>query len=129
MPKGLGKFPGRIRSMMTLRTDRIGPQGLAVFCWCAGLLFLVAGCQTPPGQLSGCNCHSSGVSRKRVLAKQLLCDTAEEVSHHPLRAGRTLLADQAGWFGSVSRGVFGKRLAMRLHGAPPPLSSCPAIGQ
>ncbi len=91
------------------------------------LLLLAAGCQTPPGQLNGCKPDTYNPSRNRVLVRQILCDTAEEIGHHPLRAGRTLLADQAALFGSIGRGLFGKRLAMRLHGTPPQLSTCPAV--
>ncbi|HWG41877.1 MAG TPA: hypothetical protein VN688_03755, partial [Gemmataceae bacterium] len=114
--------------MTTHRTGRAARHGFGSRCgWKAALLLLVAGCQTSPGQLGGCKPNTYHTSRKRVLARQLLADTAEEIGHHPLRAGRTVLADQAGLFGSMGRGLFGKRLAMRLHGAPPPLSTCPAV--
>ena len=114
--------------MATHRTGRATRHGFGSHC-CGtfALVLLAAGCQTSPGQLSGCNPDTYNASRKRVLARQLLCDTVEEIGHHPLRAGRTLLADEAGLFGSLGRGLFGKRLAMRLHGAPcsPPVCRPP----
>lgn len=86
------------------------------------LLLLMSGCQTPPAQLSGCTPGTVNANRDCVLIRQILADTGEEIVHHPLQAGRTVLADQAAWFGSVGRGIFGKRIGMRLHGAP---SCCP----
>jgi cardiolipin synthase len=80
-------------------------------------LLLAAGCQTPPAEPGGCTTHSSTSNRYGLLTRQVLGDTAEEIAHHPLRAGRIVVADQASWFGSISRGILGKRLAMRLHGA------------
>jgi cardiolipin synthase len=88
-------------------------------------LLLVAGCQTSPGQLSGCCADTANAHRKIVLARQLLCDTGDEIAHHPLRAGCTVLHDQAAWFGALGRGIFGKRIGMHLHGAPP-VCSCSA---
>lgn len=92
----------------------------------AVLLLVLSGCQTPPAQPSGCTPATANISRERTLLRQILCDTGEEIVHHPLRAGRTVLADQAAWFGSAGRGLFGKRIGMHLHGAPPPL--CPCAG-
>jgi phosphatidylserine/phosphatidylglycerophosphate/cardiolipin synthase-like enzyme len=127
MPNGFGGFPGKVGSMMTHRTGCAARHRFGRHGWKAALLLFAAGCQTSPGQLGGCTPDTYNLSRNRMLVRQLLCDTAEEIGHHPLRAGRTVLADQAGLFGSLGRGLFGKRLAMRLHGAPPPLSPCPAV--
>jgi cardiolipin synthase len=82
------------------------------------MLLLVLGCQTPPAKPGGCTPRSFTAKRSHVLVQQVLCDTAEEIVHHPLRAGRTVLADEAGWLGSSCRSLLGKRLAMRLHGTP-----------
>jgi hypothetical protein len=90
----------------------------------AVLLLLMCSCQTPPAELSGCTPRSANSGRSRVLMRQILCDTGEEIVHHPLRAGRIVFADQVAWFGSVSRGIFGKRLSMRSHGAPSHLCFC-----
>jgi cardiolipin synthase len=77
-----------------------------------------------PAKPSGCTPGTVNANRYRMLARQILCDSGEEIVHHPLRAGRTVLADQAAWFGSAGRGLFGKRICMRLHGTPPPLGPC-----
>ena len=55
-------------------------------------LLLSAGCQTQPAtirRLHAANLHGEALT---TLAKQILCDTGEEIVHHPLRAGRTVLA-------------------------------------
>ncbi len=85
------------------------------------VLLFTSGCQTPPTPPAGCTTRTADANRYRILARQVLCDTGEEFAHHPLRAGRTVLADQAAWVSSASRGIFCKRLGMRLHGTPPPL--------
>ena len=90
----------------------------------AALLVLICGCQISPAGPSGCTPATANTDRHRVLVRQILCDTGTGIVHHPLRAGRTFLADQAAWIGSASRGLFGKRIGMCLHGAPPPLGSC-----
>lgn len=92
----------------------------------APLLLLAAGCQAPPAELSGCTSRTHSANRYGALTRQVLCDTAAEIAYHPLRAGRTVVADEVGWLGSAGRGIFGKRLAMSLHGAPPSLPSCSA---
>jgi cardiolipin synthase len=92
----------------------------------AALLLLlpsISACQTPPAQPSGCTPATVNAPRHRALTRQILCDTGAEIVHHPLRAGRTMLAGEAAWFCSAGRGIFGKRLGMCLHGMPPPL--CP----
>lgn len=86
---------------------------------------LLSGCQMPPAGPSGCTPATANTNRDCALARQILCDTGQEIIHHPLRAGRTLLADDAAWLGSAARGIFGKRIGMRLHGTPPPLCSYP----
>ncbi|HTU20609.1 MAG TPA: phosphatidylserine/phosphatidylglycerophosphate/cardiolipin synthase family protein [Gemmataceae bacterium] len=92
--------------------------------WLPAALLLLSGCQVSPAKPSGCTPATADAKRSHVLARQILCDTGAEIVHHPLRAGRTVLADQAAWLGSASRGIFGKRLGMRLH-AVPPLCPCP----
>ncbi len=92
----------------------------------AALLLLISGCQISPAHPSGCTPATANAGRNCALTRQILSDTGAEIVAHPLRAGRTLLADEAAWFGSAGRGIFGKRLGMRLHGLPPPL--CPCAG-
>ena len=92
--------------------------------WLAALLLLAAGCQAPPAEVGGCTPRSHTANRYGVLTRQVLCDTAEEIAYHPLRAGRIVVADEVGWFDSIGRGILGKRLAMRLHGASPSLPDC-----
>jgi phosphatidylserine/phosphatidylglycerophosphate/cardiolipin synthase-like enzyme len=92
--------------------------------WTVVCLFLVAGCQTSPGRPAGCTKATDNLKPSSALVRQVLCDTGEEITHHPLRAGRTALADQADWFASVGRGIFGKRIGMCLHGSPPPITCC-----
>jgi cardiolipin synthase len=84
----------------------------------AAVLLLVSGCQTSPAQPSGCTPATANLHRYRALTRQILCDTGTEIVHHPLRASRTVLEGEAAWFCSVGRGIFGKRLGMRLHGRP-----------
>jgi cardiolipin synthase len=109
---------GRNRSMTKHRTGRQGQRGLGRHCWWLAGLALLAAVPTSPGQVGGCTPRDACASRYRVLTRQVLRDTAGEITHHPLRAGAIVLHDSAGWFGSVGRGLFGKRIAMRLHGAP-----------
>ena len=92
--------------------------------WMPAVLLLLGGCQMSPARPSGCTPATADARRSRVLVRQILCDTGAEIVHHPLRAGRTVLADQAAWFGAAGRGIFGKRIGMRLHGTPP-LCPCP----
>lgn len=113
--------------MTTHRTARAGQRdGGRHGGWLAGLALLI-GCSSSLGQVGGCTPHDADASRYRVLTRQVLGDTASEITHHPLRASATVLHDQAGRLASLGRGLFGKRLAMRLHGAPdmPPICQAP----
>lgn len=92
--------------------------------WLPAALLLLSSCQMLPVKPSGCTSATADAKRSRVLVRQVLCDTGAEIVHHPLRTGRMVLADQAAWFGSASRGIFGKRIGMRLHGVPP-ICPCP----
>jgi cardiolipin synthase len=110
---------------MTTRTKgRHKRRLVARSCWLPAalllLLPLICGCQISPAQPSGCTQATANAPRYRALTRQILCDTGAEIVHHPLRAGRTMLAGEAAWFCSVGRGIFGKRLGMCLHGVPPP---------
>lgn len=100
------------------KRHRLGPSLFLL----PALLMLVAGCQVPPAEVGGCTPRSHTANRYGVLTRQVLCDTAEEIAYHPLRAGRTVAADGVGWFASAGRGIVGKRLAMHLHGAPSSVS-------
>lgn len=108
--------------MTTQKRDRDERYLVVRSLWLPAALLLLGGCQLSPAGPSGCTAATADTSRARVLMRQILCDTGAEIVSHPLRAGRTVLADQAAWFGSAGRGIFGKRLGMRWHGAPPP---CP----
>jgi cardiolipin synthase len=113
--------------MTTHRTDRAGQrEGTRHGGWLAGLALLI-GCSSSFAQVGGCTPHDADAGRYRVLTRQVLGDTAVEITHHPLRASATVLHDQAGWLASLGRGLFGKRLAMHLHGAPamPPVCQAP----
>ncbi len=90
----------------------------------AVMLLALSGCQSAPAPPSGCTPATASLHRYRALTRQLLCDTGAEVVHHPLRAGRTMLAGEAAWLCSTGRGIFGKRLGLCLHGLPPPLCPC-----
>ncbi len=109
---------------MTMHPRRPFLGGLVRPFWLLAVVLYTSGCQTPPTPPAGCTSRTVDANRFRILARQALCDSGEEVAHHPLRAGRTVLADQAAWISSASRGIFCKRLGMRLHGTPPPLSGC-----
>jgi cardiolipin synthase len=101
-----------------------GEKALRSGWWQAGLLLLLAGCQTSPASVGGCDPKTANASRPHLLVKQLLRDTGEELVHQSLRAMVTVIHDQAGWVDSIGRGVFGKRIGMHLHGAPPPITDC-----
>ncbi|HEY7330133.1 MAG TPA: phosphatidylserine/phosphatidylglycerophosphate/cardiolipin synthase family protein [Gemmataceae bacterium] len=83
------------------------------------LLLSISGCQLSPAQPSGCAPATANAPRNRVLTRQILSDTGAEIAQHPLRASRTMLAGEAAWFSSAVRGIFGKRIGMRLHHVPP----------
>ena len=104
-------------------TTQINGRAAWRYCVLLGTLLLACGCQTAPGQLAGCCGHTANANPKSVLAQQILCDTGEEIAHHPLRVGRIVLHDQAAWFGALGRGIFGKRIGMHLHGVPPVLET------
>jgi cardiolipin synthase len=110
--------------MTTHQTKGRVQLGAKLYAACAILFLLLSGCQTSPAQLSGCTAATADAKRSRVLKRQILCDTGAEILHHPLRAGRTMLAADVAWLGSAGRGLFCKRIGMCLHGTPPPLSSC-----
>jgi cardiolipin synthase len=59
-----------------------------------------------------------------LLTKQILADSGVELTHHPLRAARTLAADSVNLFEGAGHDLFAKRLALRLLGPPPELASC-----
>ncbi len=114
-----------MRTMTTPRKGRHERYLVARYRWVpVALLVLISGCQIPPAQPSGCTPATANAPRHRVLMRQLLCDTGAEIAHHPLRAGRMMLAGEAAWLCSAGRGIFGKRLGMCLHGTPPPLCPC-----
>jgi phosphatidylserine/phosphatidylglycerophosphate/cardiolipin synthase-like enzyme len=111
--------------MTTPSKGRHEPRLVARLCGLpAALLLFVSGCQISPAHPSGCTPATANVGRNGALTGQILRDTGAEIVSHPLRAGRVFLADEAAWIGSAGRGIFGKRIGMRLHGLPPPLCPC-----
>jgi cardiolipin synthase len=99
------------------RPDLLPPLGI-------GLLML-ASCHAPPAPVGGCK--PGGLSNpSAVVAEQLLADTAVATATRPVRTTRTVFHDQAAWLRAAGHGLFGKRLAMRLHGRPGPLTECEA---
>ncbi len=90
---------------------------LFVTCW----LVAIAGCQAPAGRIAGCDPRTAQTPRLLVDVRQVLCDSALETTHHPLRTGLVLARDPVDCLDSGLRGIFGKRLLMRLLGPPLPL--------
>src|SRR5205823_13517467 len=82
--------------------------------------------RTPAASLTACDAADGRARRQAVLAGQILCDTVSEMAHHPLRGARLLLSDPVYFLGVAGRGLFGKRLALRLLGPPGPVAGCGA---
>lgn len=86
------------------------------------LLGVLPGCRTPPAYVfcnqPGERCASPGA----VLTRQIVSDTAVELTYRPLHSSESLLAESGHYLGAAFDEFFGKRLAMRLLGPPCPLS-------
>jgi cardiolipin synthase A/B len=94
----------------------------------ACLLLAIHGCQTPPARLAGCDSHAPAAPRRLVYLRQLLAESAQEASHHPLRSGQALACASVDRVDTVERGLVGKRLIMRCMGTPVLLPPCgPAL--
>src|SRR5438094_5290078 len=81
-------------------------------------LLALAGCRAPAGRFSAADSASRLPFCSLVFARQIVQDSAVEMTYHPLRGGLTLVAEPAGHLWSVGRGAVGKRLLMPLRGAP-----------
>src|SRR5207248_34384 len=93
--------------------------------WVGGLLLAaLAGCQTPAAPLTACDAADGRARRQALLAGHILCDSVSEMACHPLRGTRLLLSDPVCFLGAAGRGLFGKRLALRLLGPPGPVAGC-----
>jgi cardiolipin synthase len=59
-----------------------------------------------------------------VFVRQTLADSAREMVQHPLQSGQALARASVDTLDTVGRGVFGKRLFLRLLGTPTELPPC-----
>src|SRR5262249_19003139 len=87
------------------------------------LLGLLAGCHTPAAPFTadpGCPVPPRSV----VLAEQFVDDTARDLVCRPLGFGRDLVCETAQRLAAAGQGLACKRLALCLHGPPPPLPPC-----
>jgi cardiolipin synthase len=90
----------------------------------ACLFVAIHGCQTFPARLAGCDPRTADAPRRLVYLEQVLADSAKEVAHHPLQSGQALARASVDHIDTVTRGLVGKRLLMRLTGTPVPLPDC-----
>src|SRR5207249_10238006 len=90
---------------------RVGPR-----C----VLALVTGCRgaaTPYSSESG-----TGSTRSTVLARQVMEDSAREITNRPLRSGWHFLSETSDHIGALAAGEFGKRVVLPLRGTPEALA-------
>jgi cardiolipin synthase len=80
----------------------------------------LAGCQT---SFRAALPEASERRASTVLTRQIVCDSSAALAHRPLHSAGELLYECAEHLCATTQGGIGKRLLMRLHGAPPPL--CP----
>jgi cardiolipin synthase len=107
-------------------TGGCGRTTLTAVRRCAGRCFLAAlvGCRSPA--LPYVVEPSEAVPpRKVVLVRQLAADSAVELTHHPLRSGRALVAETADHLTALGHGEFGKRVVLPLRGQPGDLPDDP----
>jgi cardiolipin synthase len=102
------------------RRSRRSRWALVRRCVSRCLLGMLTGCQGPatlyhaqPGDVC--------LSRRLVIAQQLVSDSAVAVARHPLRSGQQLCCEAADHLRAWAEGGFGKRLVVPLLGEPPPL--------
>src|SRR4051812_12946577 len=88
--------------------------------WCPCLL--LAGCQVPVARPEAGPTVPEDSSRGGVLVRQVLGDTALEMSTSPLQTTAQLAGGVVAEFARAGREVFAKRCFIPLHGPPPPLA-------
>ncbi len=98
-------------------------QARCAIPWClfTFLLAVIAGCRAHSVDPAGCGPLTRNLPRRVVLAGQVAADTTLELSRRPLRSGLEQGRLAVGRLDAVARGIFGKRLALRLMGTPPAL--------
>jgi cardiolipin synthase len=89
------------------------------------LVSLLAGCQTQALPYLG-DPGLPATPRAVVLGRQLIADTALEVSHRPLASSRELLLEMTDHVSACLQGTVSRRLLLPLQKPPHPLPTCPA---
>jgi cardiolipin synthase len=87
-------------------------------------LVLLEGCQFPAASFQGCAPYGGTENRKRAHKRQQREDTRLEIIHFPARAVETVVCSHTSRLAAAAHGIFGKQIAMRLYGPPPPLENC-----
>jgi cardiolipin synthase len=82
-------------------------------------LVLAAGCQAPPARPAGC--RATALPRPVLIAAQTTADTAVAVAAHPARGAYVAVTEPLAYLRAWAAGLFQKRLAVHLLGAPPPV--------
>src|SRR5438552_1724948 len=109
---------------MTTNPRAPGRRRTVALCWCCPyVLLLAAGCRTPAARFATTAPHDSWLPCSVVFAGQIAEDSAFELSCHPLQTAVTVAVQSATGLWTVSRGAYGKRIAMPLAGDPPPLAT------
>jgi cardiolipin synthase len=82
------------------------------------ILVLASGCQVPPARFACGDAPALPRCREGVLTRQMLADTAIEVTHHPGQSACSAISESADCLHALRSGLAGKRLASLCH--PPP---------
>ena len=99
----------------------VSPNSQLVGSTAAFLLLMLGGCHAPPARPAAGPAESEHSPRCLVLGKQVLKDTALQVTMHPIDSGVHLVAGTVTGFGMAGRELFAKRCFIPLGGSPPPL--------
>lgn len=86
------------------------------------MLLLLAGCQVPAARFATATPGAAILPCTVVFARQIVEDSALELTYHPWRAGQTVFAEPAKCLWVLGRGAVGKRLLMPWAGTPMPLT-------
>jgi cardiolipin synthase A/B len=86
------------------------------------VLLLVAGCQAPAARFTTATAGATVLPCTVVFARQIVEDSALELTYHPWRCGQTVVAEPAKCLWLLGRGAIGKRLLMPWAGTPAPLT-------
>jgi cardiolipin synthase len=92
----------------------------------ACLVTLLAVVSLPAEEPGAGETATADPARRAKLVGKVAADSADEAVHHPLRSGHLVTLDAADLLGNAARGLFCKRLGMRLgipHGRP----ACPPL--